>query len=74
MVTEPTGREQVSIWQELNAPRNKRERSIAKIASDIERERIIELLYEDSLGFIGCGCCAEATVDEFIALINGENK
>ncbi len=64
----------MSIWRKLNAPRNKRERRIAKIARDIERERIVELLYEDSLGFIGCGCCAEATVSEFIALINGENK
>lgn len=34
----------MSVWQQLNAPRNKRENRVAKIARDLERERIIELL------------------------------
>lgn len=39
-----------------------------------ERERIIKLLEEDTLDFLGCGCCAEAGLDDFIALIKGENS
>lgn len=31
----------MSVWQRLNAPRNKRERRVAKIARDQERERIL---------------------------------
>jgi hypothetical protein len=41
---------------------------------EAERERIIKLLEEDTLKFLGCGCCAEVGLDDFIALIKGENK
>ena len=34
----------MSVWQRLNAPRNKRERRVAKIARDLERERILTLV------------------------------
>lgn len=37
-----------------------------------ERERIIKLLEEDKLGLVGCGCCAEANMEDVIALIKGE--
>lgn len=38
-----------------------------------ERERIIKLLEEDKLGLVGCGCCAEANMEDVIALIKGDN-
>jgi hypothetical protein len=37
-----------------------------------EQERIIKLLKEDKLGLVGCGCCAEANMEDVIALIKGE--
>ena len=37
-----------------------------------ERERIIEILEEDSLGIQGCGCCSNNSIQDLIALIKGE--
>ena len=51
----------MSAWQRLNAPRNKRDKRVAKIARDIERERIIALLE------------AERDTEEIIMLIKGQN-
>ena len=56
----------MSVWQTLNAPRNKRENRVAKIARDTERERIIKLLevwWE-----------TDQELEELVALIKGENK
>lgn len=42
----------MSVWQRLNAPRNKRENRVAKIARDQERERIIKLLEAEKEGLL----------------------
>lgn len=61
------------VWQRLNAPRNGRERRVAKIARDLERERIIDLVEhwlvndEQHIPRL-CGGC------DFIALIKGEKE
>lgn len=63
------------VWQRLNAPRNKREKRVAKIARDIERERIIALLEEHRKELAAQGGYTEAfTMGFAIALIKGENK
>lgn len=54
------------VWQRLNAPRNKREQRVAKIARDLEREGIIKLL-ESFDPRIAIG-------DILPLLIKGENK
>jgi len=43
-----------------------------ELVFQVERERIIKLLKEDKLGLVGCGCCAEANMEDVIALIKGE--
>ena len=60
----------MSVWQRLNAPRNKRERRVAKIARNQERERIIALLEPIA------GKCTHCDYDaaNVIALIKGENE
>lgn len=64
----------MSVWQRLNAPRNRRERRVAKIARDLERERIIALLEEtDRLTTIEGGSLVNYA-DEAVALIKGENE
>ena len=59
----------MSVWQRLNAPRTKREKRVAKIARDIERERIIALIEsKDEWHY------AFSDVSDIIALIKGEDK
>lgn len=62
----------MTVWQRLNAPRNKREHRVAKIARDQERERIIKLLEEECAG--DWPKVIEMHLDVLIALIKGENK
>lgn len=75
----------MSAWQRLNAPRNKREKRVAKIARDVERERIIELLEAKADQAMRAGqgkpmpgrmeyLAVEVSIRQVIALIKGENK
>jgi hypothetical protein len=67
----------MSVWQNLNKPRNKREERVAKIARDVERERIIKLLEEKYIE-LDCDhdgawwCHAEDEISKLITLIKGE--
>ena len=58
----------------LGKPLTEEEEWLAHIVRKQERDRIIELLYEDKLFVFGCGCCAEATIEDLVTLIKGENK
>ena len=68
----------MSAWQRLNAPRNKREKRVAKIARDIERERIIAVLEKmsDTASFTKTkvGTQTVWVIENAIVLIKGENK
>lgn len=62
----------MSVWQRLNAPRNKRERRVAKIARNQERERIIKLLEDSFYPLDYPRWQADELMDEIFRLIKGE--
>jgi len=57
----------MSPWERLNGPRSKREQRVAKIARDLERNRILALWEEE----IECSC--EEPMQHLATLIKGEN-
>lgn len=54
-------------WQRLNGPRTKREQRVAKIAGDLERNRVLALWEEE----MKCPC--EEPMQHLASLIKGEN-
>jgi hypothetical protein len=57
----------VTPWQRLNGPRTKREQRVAKIAGDLERNRVLALWEEE----MKCPC--EEPMQHLASLIKGEN-